>query len=330
MMDRRRFLLTSLAGAVAVPRVARAQQAGKVWRLGVLDPGVAVSDAAWWKTPFAEQLHHLGYVNGHNLIVERRHAGGRIDQLPELAADLVRLKVDVLFTNSTPGVEAARTATKSIPIVFIAVGDPVGTGLVRTLAHPGENITGISAQLRELGGKQLQLLKEFVPSLSRVAVLWNPANAGSAIGLRDMEHAARPLGIQIRALAIRDAAELEAAFAALAQDRSAGALVVHPVAPMWEHRARIMEFAVNRRMIAVSSFKQMAEAGALAIYGSDLREQGRLAADYVDKILKGAKVGDLPVQQPTKFELVINLKTAKALGLTIPPSLLLQADQIIE
>ena len=268
-------------------------------------------------------------MNGRNLSVERRYAGGRLDQLPPLAAELVRLKMDVLFTTSTPGVEAARTATKSIPIIFVAVGDPVQTGLVGSLAHPGENITGISSQLPEIGGKQLQLLKELVPSLSRVAVLRNPANAASARGLRDVEHAAS-LGFQIRAFAIRDAAELEAAFAALAQDRSVGALLVHPAAPMFEHRARIMDFAVNRRIVALSSFQLMAEAGALAIYGPDLKEHGRLAADYVDKILKGTKPSDLPVQQPTKFELVINLKTAKALGLTIPSSVLLQADQVVE
>ena len=330
MMNRRHFLLASLAAGLATPFVTEAQPAGKVWRVGVLDPGIAVSDAAWSKTGFAEQLHHLGYVNGRNLIVERRYAGGRIDQLPELAADLVRLKVDVLFTISTPGVEAARTTTKSIPIVFVAVGDPVGTGLARSLAHPGENITGISSQLPDTGGKQLQLLKELAPRLSRVAVLWNSANTASASGLRELEHAALPFGILIRAFAIRDAAELEAAFAALVQDRSVGALVVHPAAPMFEHRERIMEFAVSRRMIALSSFKPMAEAGALGSYGPDLREHGRLAADYVDKIFKGAKPGDLPVQQPTKFELVINLKTAKALGLTIPPSVLARADQVIE
>ena len=329
-MDRRRFLQGVVAGLLAAPVVAEAQQAGKVWRLGVLDPGVPVSDAEWSKTAFAEQLHRLGYVNGNNLIVYRRHAGGRIDQLPELATDLAGLTIDVIFTISTPGVEAARTATKTIPIVFVAVGDPVKTGLVRSLAHPGGNITGISSQLPDLGGKQLQLLKEFVPSLSRVAVLWNSANAASASALMDQERAAPSLGIQIKALNIRDAAELEPVLALLAQDRSVGALLVHPAAPMFEHRARIMEFAASRRMISMSSFRAGAEAGGLASYGPDLREHGRLAADYVDKILKGTKPSDLPVQQPTKFELVINLKTAKTLGLTLPPSLLLRADQVIE
>jgi putative ABC transport system substrate-binding protein len=329
-MDRRGFLLTLLAGALAAPEAAEAQQTGKVWRLGVLDPGLAVSDAAWAKTGFAEHLHHLGYVNGRNLVVERRHAGGRTDELPKLAADLVRLKVDVLFAISTPGVEAAGMATQSVPIVFVAVGDPVGTGLVKSLARPGGNITGISAQLRDLSGKQLQLLKELVPNLSRVAALWNPTNAASASGHKEEEEAARLSGIEIKALAIRDAAELEAALAALSQDQSVGALLVHPAAPIFEHRSRIMEIAVKRRMIALSSFKAMAEAGALASYGPDLREHGRLAAEYVDKILKGRKPADLPVQQPTKFEFVINLRTAKALGLTIPPSLLARADQVIE
>ena len=326
----RRTLLAQMAALLAAPLAPEAQQPRKVWRLGILDPGLAVSDAEWSNTPFAEHLHHLGYVNGRNLLVERRYAGGRIDQLPELAADLVRLKMDVLFTISTPGAEAARKATKTTPIVFVGVGDPVKTGLVSNLAHPGENITGISTQVIDLGSKQLQLLKELVPTLSRVVVLWNSGNAASASGVIDMQHAARPLGIQITPLAVREPTDLEAAFAALAQEPSTGALFVHPTAPMFEHRGRIMEFAVKRRMVAMSSFKSMAEAGGLASYGPDLRERERLAAQYVDKILNGINPGTLPVQQPTKFELVINLKTAKALGLTIPPSLLLRADQVIE
>src|SRR5262249_17955139 len=279
--------------------------------------------------PFAERLQELGYTEGRNLVVERRLAEGRIERLPELAVDLVRLDVDVILAVTTPAVQAARAATLTIPIVFVGVADPVGTGLVESLARPGGNVTGISTRLVDLVAKQLQLLKELVPSLSRVAVLSNPENAASALSLKEAECVSRSFGIEVIGVAIRSPSDVGAALASLVRDRP-GALLIHSTAPMIERRVQILEFATSHRLPAVTAFRQMADAGALATYGPDARDGARRAADYVVKIFKGAKPGNLPVEQPTKLELVINLKTAKALGLTIPQSLLLRADQVIE
>ena len=314
---------------LAAPFTADAQQARKVWRLGVLQAGVPPTEDAWQQSALVLRLRDLGYVEHQNLAFERRYAEGRIDRLPGLAAELVALKVDVIFTISTPAVEAARKATGTIPIVFIAVADPVGSGVVTSLARPGGNVTGVSAQLADLAGKQLQLLKELVPHTVRVAVLWNPANAGSAQVLRDAEVIAPSLGIRIIPLGMLNPADATAVFSALTRDRP-DAVLVHQTAPMWELRIPIMEFATTNRLPTMTADREMTRAGALMTYGPDFEDHRRHAVRLIDRILKGAKPADLPVEQPTKFELLINRKTARALGLTIPPSLLLRADEIIE
>jgi putative ABC transport system substrate-binding protein len=329
MMDRRTFLGTLASGLIAAPLAAEAQRAGKVWRLGVLDPGLPPTEDDWQRSGLVLRLREAGYAEHQNLAFERRYAGGKIDRLPALAAELVQLKVDVIYTGTTPAVQAARMATGIIPIVFVAVGDPVGSGLVTSLARPGGNVTGVSAQMADLGGKQLQLLKECVPGTRRVAVLWNPANVASAQGLENQETITRSLGMAVIPVAMTNPEDLSAAFSAMTRNRP-DAMFVHPTAPMWERRLGIMEFALMHKLPTFSGDREMARAGALMTLGPDLQAQRRQAAVLIDKILKGAKPADLPVEQPTKFELVINLKTAKALGLTIPPSLLQRADQVIE
>ena len=314
---------------LAAPFTADAQQASKVWRLGGLNPGLPPTEDAWQQSALVLRLRDLGYVEHQNLAFERRYAECRIDRLPDLAAELVQLKVDVIFTITTPGVQAARKATGTIPIVFIAVADPVGSGVVTSLARPGANVTGVSSQLADLAGKQLQLLKELVPRTLRVAVLWNPANVATAQVLRDAEVIAPSLGIRIIPLGMTNPADVTAVFSTLTRDRP-DAVLVHPTAPMWELRMRIMEFATTNRLPTMTANREMARAGALMTYGPDFQDQPRQAVRLIDRILKGAKPADLPVEQPTKFELVINLKTARALGLTIPPSLRLRADEIIE
>ena len=271
----------------------------------------------------------MGYVEGNNIVVEYRSAEGRFDRLPELAAELVRLRVDVIVAVVTQASLAAKNATKTIPIVMLAVGDPVGAGLVTNLAHPAGNVTGTSVQAVEVGGKSLELLKNGIPKLHVVAVLWNPANPvfqGQMV--KETQAAARSLGIQLRMLAARDAKEIDGAFAAMTRERAEALTVI--VDPLFiANRTRIAALAVSSHLPSISVFSEYAEAGGLMGYSASFSERGRRTAVYVDRILKGAKPADLPVEQPTKFELVINLKTAKALGLTIPQTLLLQADQII-
>ena len=326
MMDRRRLLLTSLAGVVAAPLAAGAQQAGKVYRIGLLSPtsqGLGVEG-------FREGLRALGYVEGRTIVVEHRSADGRFDLLPELAAELVRIRVDVIVAVVTQAALAAKNATKTIPIVMLAVGDPVGAGLVTSLAQPGGNVTGTSFQNVEVAGKSLELLKSVMPKLRVVTVLWNPANPvfqGQMV--KETEAAARSLGIQLRMLAARDAKEIERAFATMTGERTE-ALTVLADPVFSAHLARIAALAVNGHLPSICAFREYADAGGLMGYSANFTERGRRTAVYVEKILKGAKPGDLPVEQPTKFDLVINLKTAKTLGLTIPPSLLQRADQVIE
>jgi putative ABC transport system substrate-binding protein len=306
---------------------ASAQQPAKIARVGFLLPYSPAPDAR--VEAFRQGLRELGYVEGQNVTIEYRWADGKFEQLPELAADLVRLKVDVIVTAVTQASLAARQATGAIPIVMIGVSDPVGSGLVASLARPGANITGTSSMTAEVVGKQLELLKETVPKLSQVAALWNPANPiFQAIQRKETEVAARALGVQLRILEARGPGDIERAFAAMTSKRTRALLVLgDPV--FTSHRKRIADLAVNGRLPTVSGSREFVDAGGLMAYGPSFTEMYRRAAVYVDKILKGTKPADLPVAQPAKFELVINLKTAKQIGLTIPPNVLARANQVI-
>ena len=327
MIDRRRFLLASVAGALAAPAAAEAQQAAKVGYLSIgsaSDPRRAALLRA-----FQQGLRDLGYVEGKNLILEVRFAEGPYDRLPRLAAELVTLKVDVIVAYSTLATNAAQDATSSIPIVMSGIVDPLQTGLVTGLGRPGKNATGLSLMAPEVIGKQMQLLKELVPKSSRVAVLWNPDSASNKVQLREAETIARALGLRLQALETRGADDLDSAFTAMARQR-ADAVIVLVDGVLIDNRTRIAQLAQKGRLPAVYGLREHVEAGGLMFYGSNIADMNRRAAIFVDRILKGAKPSDLPVEQPTKFELTINLKTAIALGLTIPPSLLARADQVIE
>jgi putative tryptophan/tyrosine transport system substrate-binding protein len=330
MMHRRRFLLTSLAGALGVPLAAEAQPAVKIPRIGFLSPSFP-SDSRNTRRlgAFQQGLRELGYVEGQNISIESRWAEGKYDRLPGLAAELVRLKVDVIVTYAPPAIQAAKQATGTIPIVMAGVIDPVATGFVASLARPGGNITGLSLMAPELVAKQLEILKEVVPKGTRMAVLGNPANAGTAPQLRHAQDAARALKLQLQPLEARGPNEIDSAFAAMTKE-GAGAVVVLVDAMFVDQRTRITDFAARHRLPSVYGLIDFAEAGGLIFYGANDAERFRHAAYLVDRILKGAKPADLPIEQPTKFDLVINLKTAKALGLTIPPSLLARADHVIE
>jgi ABC-type uncharacterized transport system substrate-binding protein len=327
VMERRAFLAMIPGSLLAAPFAAGAQQARSVWRLGFLAPGLSQDTSR--SAVLIQTLQELGYVQNQSLLVERRFAEGRIERLPAMAAELVQLKVDVIFTVSTPGVKAAQSATTTIPIVFVGVSDPVGSGLVLSLARPGANTTGVSTQLLDVNAKELQLLREILPRARRVAVLWNPANQASTASFADSERVAPTLNITIVSVRMAKPTDVDTALAAMMGDRP-DAMLVHPGAPMFEVRGHLMEFAASKRLPTISYMREMAVAGGLVTYGPDAAHDTRLAAGYVDKILKGAKPADLPVMQPAKFELVINMRTAKALGLTIPPSLLARADEVIE
>jgi len=279
---------------------------------------------------FRQGLRELGWVEGQNLVIDYRSAEGKLDRLPDLAAELVRLKVDIIVAVPTPAAAAAKNAIETIPIVMIGVGDPVGTGLIASLARPGGNATGLSFSVGlEIAGKLLELLKETVPKVRRVAILSNPANPVQPLLIREVNVAARSLGVQLQHLEARGPNEFDGAFAAMAKER-VGALLIVADGMLIFHRTRLADLAARSRLPAAYGWREHVEAGGLMSYGPSLRDLFRRAATYVDKILKGAKPADLPVEQPTKFELVINLKTAKALGLTIPQSVLGRADQVIE
>jgi putative ABC transport system substrate-binding protein len=278
---------------------------------------------------FKRGLRELGYVEGRNIVIESRWGEGKYESLPGLAAELVRLKMDVILTAAVPAIRAAREATTTIPIVMAVVVDPVETGLVVSFARPGGNITGLSVRTPELVGKQFGLLKEIVPKASRVAVLWNPGNLGNPPQLRAAELAARTLGMRLQPLEARNPREIDSAFAAMTKE-AAAALVVLVDVMFIDHRTRIADLAATRRLPAVYGQLEHVESGGLMAYAPNFLDNYGRAAVFVDKILRGANPGDLPIEQSTKFELVINLKTAKALGLTIPRSALLQADRVIE
>jgi len=319
--------VTGLGFLLASPLVAQAQPAGKGPRVGFLFGGALGPSRE--VDAFRQGLRELRYIEGQNIAIEYRFASGQVERLPRLAAELVRLKVDVIVANSTASALAAKQATSTIPIVFAVVADAVGAGLVANFAQPGGNITGLTSSSAELGGKRLQLLKQVAHKASRVAALSNPADPSNVLVLKQLQESAPTLGLILQPLEVRESGEFEGAFFAMTRERAhamfgvAGALTN-------EHNKVLVDLAAKHRIPAMWGHRQFVDAGGLMSYAVNLYDQNRQAAVYVDKILKGAKPGDLPVEQPTRYELVINLKTAKALGLTIAQSLLLQADQVIE
>ena len=318
------FLLSASLGT------ATAQPAGKVPRVGYLTPW-SDSDPGRQRglEAFRQGLRELGYVDGQNIVIESRSAEGKNDRLPALAADLVRSKVDIIVAASGAATRAVQQTTRTIPIVMSLVNDPVGSGLVASLARPGGNVTGLTIMAPDLVAKRLELLKEVVPKVSRVALLRNPDNPADAAMLREMEAAARALGVRLQPLKTRNPQEIEDAFAAMIRER-AGAVLFLSDALFYTQRRQIAELAAKGRLPSISGTSDYPDVGGLMAYGPNQPDLERRAATFVDRILKGAKPGDLPVEQPTKFDLVINLRTAKALGLTIPPSLLQRADRIID
>jgi putative ABC transport system substrate-binding protein len=319
---RRREFIVGLGSAVAWPVVARAQ---KIWRIGFIAHGQSKA----YEAALFERLQQLGYVEGRNIIIERRYAQGSAERFQEFAAEMVRLKADVIIVNTTPAALAAKNATTTIPIVIPTAIDPVGTGLITNLARPGGNITGGAVLYAELATKRLELLKEVVTGLSRTAVLWNGANPANALAWKETQGAARALGVTLQSHEVQGPKDFEVAFAKMAEERPDALLVLDDALTV-QYQKEIVDFATEKRLPSVFAGKERVEAGGLMSYGPNLSDQFRRAGDYVDKILRGAKPADLPVEQPTKFELVINLKTAKALGLTIPETLLATADEVIQ
>jgi putative ABC transport system substrate-binding protein len=321
---KRRDFIMLLGGAATWPLAARAQQAKKIPRIGVLWPNPPAT------FEFMRQgLRDFGYVEGQNIIFEFRWAEGKLDQLPELAADLVRIQVDIIVTLAPPATVAAKHATQTIPIVFVAMGDPVASGVVASLAQPGANLTGTTRMIPEMSVKHVGLLKEAVPSLAKLAVLWNPTNSSHPPALQAVHAAARSLSLQVLPLEVRAPAELDNIFAVIVRERADGVLfIADPI--FFIHLKRMVDLVASNRLPAICNFIEFPKLGGLMGYAPSIPDEFRHAAGHVDKILKGAKPADLPVEQPTKFQLVINLKTARALGLTIPPVILATADETIE
>jgi putative ABC transport system substrate-binding protein len=328
MTTRRKLLIALGAGTFAWAGAARGQAHAKVRRIGLLS-AYSPSDAAPWHQAFRLGLRDLGWVEGKNISIEYRYAEGKSDRLPDLAADLVRLKVDIIVTGFTTDTLVAKNATRAIPIVTAAAGDPVASGLVDSLARPGGNITGLSQMVPQLAAKRLELLKETIPKLSRVAVLWNPQAVVSALNWKEIQLPARQLGVQLHSLEVRSPNDFDKAFEDATRAR-AGALFVMTDQVFTANMKRIADFAAKNRLPSMYVGSEFVDAGGLMAYGPDRADMFRRAAAFVDKILKGAKPGDLPIDQATKFELVVNLKTAKALGLTLPQPFLMRADRVIE
>jgi putative ABC transport system substrate-binding protein len=329
VIDRRRFLAGTTAALLAAPLAAGAQQAAKVARIGFLLTNLAASPH--WAEAFRQGLRGLGYIEGRNVVIEYRDAEGKPERFPALAAELVALKVDVIVAPPTLAAVAAKQATKTIPIVFAAAADPVTSGLVTTLARPGGNVTGLPILASDLVGKCLELVTQAVPGVSRVAVLWQPGGQGERTEkdlLKEAEVAARALRVRLQIVEARGPADIDRAFSDMTRAR-AGALTVLTSTMFGSERRRLVDLAAKNRLPAVYPWREFVDAGGLMAYGPNIADLYRRAATYVDKILKGAKPADLPVEQPTKFELVINLKAAKALGLTIPQSVLGRADEVI-
>ena len=328
MIDRRTFLAGTGAVLLPAPLAAEAQQAAKVARIGYLTVDVAPDRSE----AFRQGLRDLGYAEGRNVVIESRDAEGRPERLPDLAAELVALKVQVIVAPTTVSALAATQATRTLPIVFAGAADPVTSGLVTSLARPGGNVTGLSILGPQLVGKRLELLTQAVPGVGRVAVLRHPGSSGERTGkdmLKEAEVAGRALGVRLQVVEARGPADIDRAFSDMIRAR-AGALTVLVSAMFVNERRRLVDLAAKNRLPAVYPWREYVDAGGLMAYGANYDDLSRRAATYVDKILKGAKPADLPVEQSTKFELVINLKTAKALGLTIPPSLLGRADEVIQ
>ena len=328
-MDRRTFLFVFSLGALSAPLAADAPPTGKVYRIGYLGMGSATVSPPFVEA-FREGLRELGLVEGQNIVIDYRFAEGRFDRLPELAAELVLLRVDVIMAGPTPPAMAAKNATGTIPIVMAGVGDPVELGLIASLARPGANVTGLSFSVgMDIFGKGLELLREAVPKFRRVAILSNPGNPSHALAITNVKAAAGSFGVQLQLLEAREPNQFDGAFAAMAKER-VDALLVVADGMFILHRARLADLAAKNRVPSMHGVRENVEAGGLMSYGPSTVAAWRRAAFFVDRILKGAKPADLPVEQPTKFELVVNLKTAKTLGLTIPPSLLARADEVIE
>jgi len=323
-MRRREFIVTLGSAAAVWPLAARAQQSRKVPLVGVL-----------WPNPpsqfeFIRQgLADLGYVEGKNINFEFRWAEGALDKLPELAMELVRIPVDLIVTLAPPATLAAQRATRTIPIVFVAMGDPLASGVVASLAHPGANLTGTTRMISEMSAKHVELLKEVYPALSNLAVLWNPNNSSHPPALRAVESSARSLSLQIRRLEVRAVADLDNVFTAVVQGRADGVLfIADPI--FFIQLKRMADFVTANRLPAIANFLEFPKFGGLMGYAPSLPDEYRHAAKHIDRILKGANPADLPVEQPTKFQLVINVKTAKILGISVPPTLLTSADEVIE
>ncbi len=323
-----------MRAVVAIPLISAltlsgaAQAADNMARIGWLNPGSPASHGALYAA-FKEGLRERGYIEGRNIVIEQRWADSKLERLPMLVNDLVQLNVDVIVTASTPATHAVKAATKTIPVVTAVTGeDPVAAGFAASLAHPGGNITGLSTLAEDLAPKTLELLRAAVPKMTRIAVLVNPANPWCDTYWSDMQSAARILGLTLTRVNIRTPGEIESAFRTLTQSRL-GALVVFADPMFVGQRTKLVELAAKNRLLALYPFREFVQVGGLMSYGASLQDNYRRAATYVDKILKGARPGDLPVEQPTKFELVINLKTAQTLGLTVPPELLIRADEVI-
>ena len=325
---RRRRILAGLLLSLAAPLAVEVQPAAKVPRIGFLGNSTADLEANL-VGPFREGLRDLGYVEGRDILIEYRWVEGKYERLPALIGELLAQKVDVIVTAGTPATVAVKKATSSIPVVMIAVGDPVGTDIVPSLSRPGGNITGLTSISQELEGKRLELLREVVPGVAHVAVIWNLASPVQAIDERSVQKAAAVLRIKVLSLGVRNEAEIERALATIAQERP-GALHVLADRLFLHHRARLMGFATQHRLPGVYAYRELIEAGGLMSFGPSYTDMHRPAAYFVDRILKGAKPGDLPVERPAKFELVINMRTARSLGMTIPPQVLLRATELLD
>jgi putative tryptophan/tyrosine transport system substrate-binding protein len=324
---KRRAFITLLGGTAAWPFAAHAQQTAKLPTIGFLG-STAPSAQSQWTAAFVQRLRELGWIEGRTIAIEYRWAEGRFDRSPEIIAEFVRLKVDIIVTHATANVVAAKQATSVIPIVFAAAGDPVGSGQVASLARPGGNVTGLSLQRTEIAGKRLELLREAVPSLRRLAIMANTGNPANVLEMDEVQAAASTLGLDVATFEIRRAEDIASAFESL--KGSADALYVASDPLTNTNRVRINTLALGARLSTIYGTREQVEAGGLMSYGPNFPDLFRRAGDYVDKILRGAKPADIPVEQPTKFDLVINLTTAKALGLEIPPMLLARADEVIE
>ena len=328
LISRRAFVAAVAGGLLSAPLAARAQPAGKLRRIGFLGNSTAALEANLVQ-PFRDGLRELGYVEGRDVAIEYRWAEGQYERLPALVAELIALKVEVLVTAGTPAALAVKRATTTIPLVMVAVGDPIGTGLVKSLARPGGNLTGLVSIAPDLEGKRLELLSEIVPKLSSVAFLANPANPFHVTSEKQARAAARSLHLKVEFFPVRAESEFDRAFLAIGSQRP-GALVMLADRLFLHHRARIVEFAARNRLPTVYAYTELVEAGGLMSFGPSYPGMHRRAAYFVDRILKGAKPADLPMEQPAKFELLINLKTARALGLVIPQPVLLRADDLIQ